>query len=428
MTVGQTRCCVPCYCCSTVSVWYGCSNCNLDCGGSYSFSFEAKIGGATGYNIELDMTAPSISGSSTKTLVRAQSGWSGSLPIGGGLSLKYGFDGLAATVSGTGSATGSAKMTSSLAASASLGVYYTRGNLNYIETSKFEYKPAKLDNSGLTPNSNMNIRVDLTGSEKLQISYAGYIGADFSISLTGSLEFDFVGPRGSSRRRLSEVSVDLGPVRASAASLPSYLPGDAVPVNVNYAGLNPDETTMLFYSIVCPGGFEYSVKQTSFTSSPTGEGVFSAEWIVPWDSHYTADGKQAFHLSIRLSSGLGKIYTSPQFTLAMFTETDGAVTHPKAGEVVPVDVPYALRWNPASIFYFKKRPLTLFQGEKTAAKHVRINLVRELLFPNGSLHSSQIFRNITDTNSVPNTGVADVTFIANFTRGEGATDELLRDD
>ena len=69
------------------------------------FKFEAKLAGSAGFNIEVDATNPSLSGSQSMSLLSAAYSFS-TMSIGGGLMLGFKFGGMDATLSGSGSASG----------------------------------------------------------------------------------------------------------------------------------------------------------------------------------------------------------------------------------------------------------------------------------------------------------------------------------
>ena len=74
-----------------------------------TISAEGKIAGAAGFNAEVNINNPAISGSATVTLGKADTSWT-SVSLGSGLSFEYKFGGLTALVTGSGSATGMYKL------------------------------------------------------------------------------------------------------------------------------------------------------------------------------------------------------------------------------------------------------------------------------------------------------------------------------
>jgi hypothetical protein len=72
---------------------------------TYGFAFETKAAGGAGFNIEIDVSNPSYSGSAVYKLLGAGS-WT-NIPIASsGLSLGFQLGGLTITISGTAKATG----------------------------------------------------------------------------------------------------------------------------------------------------------------------------------------------------------------------------------------------------------------------------------------------------------------------------------
>ena len=74
-------------------------------GSSPKISAEGKIAGAAGFNAVVNIVNPSISGSSTLTLVKADTTFT-AVSLGSGLTFEYKFGGLTALMTGSGSATG----------------------------------------------------------------------------------------------------------------------------------------------------------------------------------------------------------------------------------------------------------------------------------------------------------------------------------
>lgn len=95
-----------------------------------SVSAEVKVGGGAGYNVDILMNNPFISGTSSNPNV-ISGGPSLSIPIGSSfLSLNIALGGIGAVISGTGSATGSAETGAGWSVTASAGVMYAGGSLS----------------------------------------------------------------------------------------------------------------------------------------------------------------------------------------------------------------------------------------------------------------------------------------------------------
>ena len=113
-----------------------CTNCYLFFGAGFiviaeylnsAFMFETKIGGGTGFNAQVDLNNPSISGSKVYSLM-GPSNQGYVFPIGGGFTMTSKFGGLSATLSGSGSASGSASFGAGYKTAATIGVMV----VNYI--------------------------------------------------------------------------------------------------------------------------------------------------------------------------------------------------------------------------------------------------------------------------------------------------------
>lgn len=215
-----------------------------------TFGFETKLTGAAGFNVDLFIRDPSLSGSKTLTLLNPSPSDVYSLEIGSGLTLQYGFGGLKATLSGSGSAAGTAEFGTGASLKAVLGVMYlSDSGFKRINNASFTYTPPHVESTGFRLNS-YALSVALTGIEIFHLTYSGYIGANFEATLTGVLSFSSSGTDsitiaigaptyfGSSRRRR------LSSINATQA-LPVFYPGDAVPLVLGYSSFNPNEQTEL---------------------------------------------------------------------------------------------------------------------------------------------------------------------------------------
>jgi len=253
----------------------------------YYLSFEAKLDGGVGYNIQLSIDNPTISGSQTITLLGASTATT-SFPLGFGLSLATNFGGLQAVLSGSGSATGSASMGAGANANAYFGVEY-----DYLETpaaygngwkfptdAEFSYTAPFLSYTDFTPDS-ISIGVELTGTQDFSLGYhwlgVDWLGADFTVSVTGDAEYAY----STSAAMMSEMSVSVGspvpsntvsatvgghpnqPTRRLSDTMSASVdlnlqdlpvasivqPGDVLPISVAYSGFNTGEKADMFFSL-----------------------------------------------------------------------------------------------------------------------------------------------------------------------------------
>ena len=110
------------------------------------------------------------------------------------------------------------------------------------------------------------------------MSWAGYITFFFSANLGGTVATSVtfatyaivsildVTKQLSIPQNLNVLQSDSPPLHSTA----SYRPGDIVPVRFTYSGFNPNENTVLFYSIE-KYSTEHPIMQKDFVTSVTGE-------------------------------------------------------------------------------------------------------------------------------------------------------------
>ena len=385
----------------------------------FTFDFEAKAGGGVGSSTTVTVTDPSISGVNLITLMAP--GEEMHTSLGFGLSMYFKFGGLTATLSGSGSATGSASYSNTQKAYMSTGIEYV-GSTDVYSFPSVENAIASLptySERSFVANS-FSVNLVLTAIQDFRISFAaGLIDFNFSVTVFAHIA--------GSKSSTSNAEVSIIPVSNPGAadsqrsrnilqteSLPplspvTFIPGDVVPIRFTYSGFNPLESTVLFYAIQ-KHGTEHPIMTKNFTTSPTGSGYFDANWTVPWDYSLAGEGRKNTRIIMSASNKMFDLYKSPSFGTTVFTDDDGIFSSPSASEVVPSDKPYILRWNAALLFHFQPTIWGSQLGSEVSTPNVTFVLFAKKMSSNGTVIISESqYRNLT-VGAVPNTGECSVIF------------------
>jgi Concanavalin A-like lectin/glucanases superfamily len=384
-----------------------------------AFDFEVKAGGWVGLSAHIAMKDPIVSSMKDKTLLKASTTYS-SFRLGT-ISLGYKFGGLTASLSGSGSATGSLEFGASRKVFGSQGLLYTSRSYYEIGDIKFpqEYSrqiiPPYSKSSSLETTS-LSVTLALRGVENFFISYS-YISIAFDASIQGTISHS-LGSSGDAsvsvfsdtagKRVLTADCLKNGQESPLEAQLFNFLPGDVTVILFEYRGFNPSEEIILFYSVQRSDA-EYPIMQKNFTTSKSGSGIFEGSWTVPWDYILAGVGTNDTVISVRATNSISKTFNSELFGLSVFTESDGIFSSPRASEVILIDTPYTLRWAADLLHYFQPNSLGGLLGDDVVATHVVFEVVAEKQFINGSVKSSMIYQNLTQ-GPVNNTGECFVTF------------------
>lgn len=373
----------------SIDLGYGikCTNCysfigasvlvvfNIFGGKMSTFAFEAKDEGGAGFNIELSIKDPSFSGSKYFNL--AGPGKPISIPIVAGLTFDIGFGGAWATVKGSGSAKGSASLSSG----------YTLVEEDYImyANSKWSAKHTLTNSNRLKPVysvtgfkvSSVSLTAIVMLSAKITYSLGGSIpvvnvGAaiDFSSILTATLQYVKKGGQYNMafliQRQLSDV-------------LTTYSPGDKIHFHIKYEGLNPNEHHELYFNIHNDKiqGTGYPVATSTFTTTKTGSGTAAVEWTVPHDTKFMQkeNEKPETYFSVHSSARLDRFYTPNRIKLLQKHnhKESSIIEYPHNGAVVPTDRPITIKWDKNGLKQFVHQPGTDGMGSQKIP--LKVNLI-----------------------------------------------------
>ena len=264
---------------------------------SYNIDFEAKAGGGLGFSATIAIANPTLSGVTSVNLMGK--GIETATTIVSGLVLYSNFGGLNATLSGSGSATGTASYSDTQSAYMSMAVEYVGAaqQFTFPFVNKVVSTPPTYSQTSFSAAS-FSVNLALTASEEFRISLgSGFIEFTFSANTVGRIASSVSLPSYALVSILpgsgaSDAPHSLNIVQsASPPPLPSagFVPGDIVPIRFTYSGFNPEESTFLFYTIQ-KYSTEHPIMMRNFTTSPTGSGDFDANWTVPWDYSLAGEG------------------------------------------------------------------------------------------------------------------------------------------
>jgi hypothetical protein len=370
---------------------------NIFGGKMSTFAFQAKQEGGAGFNIELSIKDPTFSGS--KFINLANAGKPISIPIVAGLTFDIGFGGAWATVKGSGSAKGSASLSSG----------YTLVEEDYImyANSKWSAKHTLTKSNRIKPVysvsgfkvSSVSLTAIVMLSAKITYSLGGSIpvvnvGAaiDFSSILTATLQYVKKGRQykmaflhlfpGEKATLLSAFSTPKGVTQrqlSDGSQTAMYSPGDKIRFHIRYEGLNPNERHELYFNIHNDKtqGTGYPVATSTFTTTKTGNGETAVEWTVPHDTKFMQkeNEKPATYFSVHSSARLDRFYTPNRIKLLQKHnhKESSIIEFPHNGAVVPTDRHINIRWDKNGLKQFVHQPGTDGMGsQKTPLK---VNLI-----------------------------------------------------
>ena len=381
--------------------------------GNSKYDVEVKVGGGLGISATIAVTDPRVSSMTPISLLPPDRTFTRSLISLGGISLDYKFGGLSATVSGTGSATGTLQFGSTQRAGGTMGLLYsTPSGYSRINTYEAE-KVEPFTKSTLSTTAPFSVALELQGVQNFKISYRGIVDLSFDATLTGTVSYS-LGSSGSAsvevypddnNRNLNEKEVQ---ETAKQPSEFNFIPGETTVILFKYKGFNPLEDIILFYSVKTLDS-EHQIMQRNFTTSESGSGVFEGMWSVPWDFSLSGKGANNTQIIVKASNFIEKKFDSEPFGLTLFTETDGIFSSPSTAEAIPVGKPYTLRWTADFLHYFKPIYWGAELGEEVVTSEVIFEIVAERVLPNGKVNTSVSYRNLTQ-GPVPNSGECVVTF------------------
>lgn len=386
-----------------------------------SFDIDANLGGGAGYRIDLKVNNPKVSGSSKIEISPGGSDFD-SIMIFQGFWIKFKADKMTATVTGTGSATGSLTATSGF--DATLGAIFRGGSTAWSITSNpSPWKPPSATKPSLAYTqfklTDFGIRVDLSCAFLVGVTtgVGVTLNADFlfelnpwvAYSMTGKSKFSVVlgnAPTTStttatataSRALLQSEAVDTNAVhlrRRSPNGAPPprahvYKVGDRIPIQIPYQGLAPKERITVFYSMRPRGTQSPQLQQQQqqtfpiftkdFIVSSTGEGVFITEYIIPaWDIFYQRDAAALSALQWGIQVHMSHMMSHIEESVASFIVSSPASIFTSAlpidmNGVLPTDKPFAVSWNPSMFRYFEAQNPTIGSGLDTPSTSVSLTL------------------------------------------------------
>lgn len=151
-----------------------------------NFDIEAKVGGGLGYSANVNIVNPIVSSSYDIALIKGSSNFKVS-SLGSSLQLGYKLGGLTATLSGSGSATGSLSFGSAQSFDSTMGVLYSStSGLSFPTKTHSTYVSPYFNASSFQVKS-LSVGLTLTVSEAFFLSYSGYITYSFSANLASSV-------------------------------------------------------------------------------------------------------------------------------------------------------------------------------------------------------------------------------------------------
>jgi len=401
-----------------------------------SLGAEIQVGGAAGMDAQVTLTNPSASGEvSVPNFVAGSSSWDFNLAIGStGLTFKGKFGGIDLDVKGSVTSTGGAKFgTGSFAFTAAAGAAYSsNGGLKVIGTSTYSSTPAYFNY--LTPPlavTAASMTMSITPKTLLEATY-GITGASISLDGTAAVQINarYSYGTGSYTSSAAVVHPATTALAASAAAAdaaavspaaPTYVPGDVVTVAVTYGGFTSNETVIVYYALTnTDTGEETPITRDLVVPDATGEGALLTTWTVPWARLFAVDLDGApisAQIVVRFSNHFHvSSYSTQPFKLVMFTETDGIITAPKSGKVVPVDAPVAVVWDPSLLFYFNRTTFGGHSGDIVNTTRVVFEVTGELVDAAGHALQPPVVRRLPAGGQVfNNTGTALLVFPRNLT-------------
>lgn len=403
-----------------------------------SIQIEAKIGGAAGFNFDMVMDLNNLSKDKLRshivTPLLPPMKLDKSINIGAGLSLSFGFGGLTAEIISSGNATGKAAIGAAAAANLEYGIKYSYGSkppLRFLNNSGFSFKPPYFQLNGAI-NSATGAQLPfvlkkfavtgfLRSTQDFSINYGaiiGSVGVGFSLSQTGALTF----ADGKLSMSLKNNIIKVPPINAanpsddtprdrelvatwhslvasiaspSQSPRPVYRPGDTIPLSVSYSGFPEAAAVSFFFSIVVPDGQEYMIIRHVATTSSTGAGTVSVEYVLPWDELYASSGLAGsgdFFVNVRSSSLATRVVSTEAFGIESFTAHDGGVEHNvDASRGFSSEAPYELSWRPELLSFYQRTTGAEFHGFPAKSRAVNIDLVLEVLARNGTHLGTQTY-------------------------------------
>lgn len=365
----------------------------------------ATLAGGAGYNLDLNIQNPTLSGSNTIELLSGDTAFI-SIPIFPSFWLKFKVDKLSVTVSGTGSANGTASAKSGSEATLSMGLW---GTWDGPFTGNWRL-PTSFNTKSVTPQFTFSefkivsfgIRVDLLAAINMGVT-TGIAGLDLNVNfifevipwvaysrgMDGKSKFSVVLDKAAAPSRdlleslqavRSTVHLRRNAPRPSPPTPPTpkvYYIGDKVPITIPYEGLNPNEPITVFYAINAVGQDKpISLFTKDFIVSASGKGSFVTDYILPaWDIFYTSDPLVKWTIRVHMSHYMTyNVDSDTSFTVSTQKSIFTAGV-PNDGTIVDTDVPISLSWNPADFHHFKAKNAFIGAGTDFPTNFLSVSLM-----------------------------------------------------
>ena len=379
-----------------------------------SFDFEIKSGGNVGFGATIEVQDPTITESRTVVILNPESDFT-SVSLGQGLYIRRKFGGLTATLSGSGSAVGSASISTKQALNANATLNYLPSSITTSHSTSGEFN-SPVYTSGSFASGNFNVAVALRGTEDFSLTFSGLLTFNYGSNVVGTITASTVTKtvrtasvsilsKNKTVKPANNIQIQSDLLSAST----TYVPGDSIIIEFEYSGFNPSENIFLFYSIH-KSERSHAIMQKEFMTSSTGSGTYVSEWLVPWDFNLVGDGLDNTIISIKSSNMIQNIYKSPLFSTSLFTNDDGIFSSPHESAIVPLDQPYLLQWDNNLLSSFQLLHWGSDFGSEITAKEVTLLLIAEKFSADGSTILSVSSHDDLTMGDIPNTGKCTVIF------------------
>jgi len=379
-----------------------CDNCYAYIGASFYihiqyingyFDSQVTVSGETGANIDIEVVNPAFSVSTKSVKLLPGELEFHLIPIGTeaeGLSLSWKFGGLNAEIFASGSAQGTASLSGGAGATASLDGSYISDFFGVTADFSAFVNPPRAEVSEFS-SAQMSMTAIVTGELVLQLSWAEiikvntplYLGTEATISLNmGSTKF----------------TVQVGDASSLIHTATSVKwPGDLISIFVNYTNFVPSQDITFFYTLKSAVA-SYPIMMKRFNTSSSGQGVFQANWTVPWDAQFYKSGVtwelevHGSHLvHLQVFGDVAVIFGDP-----LISDNDLVlIASPPEGALLWPNKLITVTWDTGLLHYFQVSGVLSGSGTEAITTMVKIYLLS---------NSSKVLLTIS-----PNSGSAVVT-------------------
>jgi len=345
---------------------------------------EATASGEAAAEIDLQVSNPTWSGSQGGNLIGAASSYF-SIPINPYMTFYFKIGGMDYTMTGSGSAQGSAALVGGFDATA--GITATYDETNSFQTSAtygVSTVPASFSESFTSASFDATVTLTFTENSYIQVGWGSTISVNANINEI--LQGVSVLQMGASLTMTAQVSAT-NPIATERILTEDtvFVPGDKIELTYTYQDHTPNETITLFVSIVPQSGVETAIFQKDFRTTATGAGVLAATWTVPWDERFAGSDAGNTHFVFRTSQRISKSFPSDPVTLQMFTGTDGGVTINQQTTTVSKTAPLHIEWNEKLFSHFVTHFAHPHIGAQQAVEHVTVDFIGETMNADGTV-------------------------------------------